>query len=232
MNLYHKVFIAGMVASAFWMGCVITTTDGPAVSDEEIANTRFVYDPDEETQKAYIPLFDHFWSSREIDMLSVLPGGISIEEDCESCNSNVSFTVTMLKKLLVKEMEMERKLDLYTQYKDSSGITILFEFDRSDENSVRSDAFFNSHFSQSERIWLGRIPYGLSTIVSATDGQEESIKSLLAKLLVKTATIDRKLDSLTSSPTLNIDPEEFIRQYLATHPELLGTVPEIGPGIN
>ncbi len=216
MKRYILLLIV-LVSSLFiftLQSCVETNEYKREVTEEEIADTKFVYSKDND--KVYVKFFDEFWNAREVDMLSRIPEGIVVRSECSDCSDYDAFK-SMLVKLLVKQIAIERKLDLYSQFTDTLERITPFEYDKSSENSVRIAEFLHANFSENERYLLQSLPYGLSTEMTSEDTDVSCIYGLLAKLLVKSATVDRKLDSLATSPTIAIEPVAFIREYLRTH---------------
>lgn len=213
MKRYIVLLFLSIVGSLTVQSCVESGSE-IEVTDEEIANTKFVYSKDND--KVYVKFFNDFWSANEIDMLSRIPEGIVVRSECSDCSDYDAFK-SILIKLLVKQITIERKIDSYAQFKDTIERTMPFEYDKSSESSVRTAEFMNANFSEHERYLLQSIPGGLSTEVTSEDSDTDAIYGLLAKLLVKSTTVDRKLDSLVTSPTLAIEPVSFIREYLRTH---------------
>lgn len=214
MKRYIVLLFLGILGSLTVQSCVESNEGQREVTEEEIADTKFVYKKN--TDWVYVKFFDEFWSDNEVDMLSRIPEGIIVRSECSDCSDYDAFK-SILVKLLVKQIAIEKKVDSYAQFKDTLERTLLFEYDKSSENSVRAAEFLNANFSESERYWLQSMPYGLSAEMTSEDDDLDCIYGLFAKLLVKSATVDRKLDSLVTSPTIAIEPVAFIREYLKTH---------------
>lgn len=175
------------------------------------ADSKFLYDPNHEEANQYGIFFNEHWSDREVELLEKLPGGITVNTGTQS----------LLLKLLVKQLQAEEQLDLYLHNQDSSELLYRefeFEFDRMNEGEVRAARWLSPYFTQEERTFLNNLPSGLSVDMN-------NIDALLAKILVKSTTIDAKLQKVMISPTLNIDPKAFIRQYLKEHPEAMSYEP-------
>lgn len=213
----YKNFLIILLAITFILGCDVSMVEKqPLYTDEEIANSKFAFDTDNEDCILYALYLDKYWSSSEIDELAALPSGISVFCECGSC-ADVSAYQSLLVKLLEKQITIESKLDRYLQFHDESKKTETFKVDREDEASVRSAQYLTKHFSQSEMIALARLPYGLDANLDSDKGSTEIVYSTIAKLLTKTVHIERKVDSLMTSPTIGVDPIEIIREYLKTH---------------
>ncbi len=171
------------------------------------ADSKFLYDPNVKEYNQYGTFFNEHWSSKEVELLEKIPGGISVDTREHS----------LLLKLLVKQLQAEEQLDLYLNHQDTSELPYVeFTFDRMNEGEVRNARWLSPYFDQEERELLSSLPLGLSVDMNNTE-------ALLAKCLVKSTTVDKKLQQVMTAPTLHINPKEFIRQYLKEHPEVMST---------
>ncbi len=180
-------------------------------------DARIMYDPNFAHIAEYGLFLNEFWDDAEVRLLEKIPGGVLLPNYSSSTDSLGAFTSQdLLAKLLIKLINIEDQLDLYLQYKSDTFPPIheFIQVEKPDENALRAFKFLTDHFNGRERGILNHLPYGL-------DGDIFTDKTILPKVLVKSVTIGDKMKLISSSPTINIDPKEFIRKYLKDHPDAL-----------
>lgn len=196
---------------SFIVAIIVTNTgceeieESPSTSPPP-AQEKFIFNPQSESEQQYASLFNTYWSDLEIAQLETIASGVSIVGIDSEGYSNERYASILLK-ILIKLAYCEQQVDLYLQSVDTLPRTIPFIYDVSSEKEVLEARFLSKYFSEKERATLQLLPSGMIGDVGSAD-------AMIDKVLVKLITLDEKIQLLTSSPTLNIDPKEFIRQYL------------------
>lgn len=194
------------------LGCkmqVVETTsaDSTPAPTPLPANTLIRYSTVYPETRAYGEFINTYWSNIEVEQLSLLSNGLLLPGTQTSDTSALVDHKNLLVKLLVKLNVIEQRLDAYLNYKDTTQTDVAFLYYDQHEELLRNTFLLSKTCSKEEKVLLNGLPGGRHPDLNNPN-------VIISKLLTKAVMIDKKSKLISSASSLNIDPQEFIKQYL------------------